>query len=111
MWREVERGFHRLEGNMRPQDIRQIFISDRVIEKNASKHSVSEEEIYEVFENPDASVLIRRSPKVKDVYVALGRTWAGRYLSIAFYRKTAGLIHVASARDMASNERNFYQRN
>jgi uncharacterized DUF497 family protein len=56
-------------------------------------------------------VIIRRSPKVKDVYMALGRTWAGRYLSIAFYRKTAGLIHVASARDMASNERNFYQRN
>jgi hypothetical protein len=30
---------------MRPQDIKQIFISDRVVEKNASKHQVSEEEV------------------------------------------------------------------
>ncbi len=95
---------------MRPQDIQQIFISERVVEKNAAKHNVSEDEVCEAFKNPDAAVVIRRSPKNKDVYVALGRTWAGRYLSIAFYRKTAGLIHVASARDMATHERNFYQR-
>jgi len=36
---------------MRPQDIKQIFISDRVIEKIVSKHQVSEEEVCEVFEN------------------------------------------------------------
>lgn len=95
---------------MRPQDIQQIFISERVIEKNAAKHSVSEDEVYEVFENPDAEVVIRRSPKNKEVYVALGRNWAGRYLSIAFYRKPAGLIHVASARDMATHERDSYRR-
>lgn len=69
---------------MRPQDIKQIFISDRVIEKIVSRHNVSEEEVYEIFENPDAAAKIRRSPRVKDAYIALGRTWAGRYLTVPF---------------------------
>jgi uncharacterized DUF497 family protein len=95
---------------MRPQDIKQIFISARVIEKIASKHHVYEDEVYEVFENPDAPIKIRRSAKVKDAYVAFGRTWAGRHLTIPFYRKFEGLIHIGSARDMTSNEREFFER-
>jgi uncharacterized DUF497 family protein len=95
---------------MRPQDIKSIFISDHVIDKIVSRHNVSEEEVYEVFENPDAAVKIRRSPRVKDAYIALGRTWAGRYLTVPFYRKSEGLIHIGSARDMTSNECTLYER-
>ncbi|MGH7454847.1 MAG: BrnT family toxin [bacterium] len=95
---------------MRPQDIKSIFISDRVIEKIVSQHHVSEEEVSEVFENPDAAVKIRRSPRVKDAYIAFGRTWGGRYLTVPFYRKSEGLIHIGSARDMTSNERTLYER-
>lgn len=95
---------------MRPQDIKNIFISASVIDKIASKHHVSEEEVYEVFENADARIKIRQSPRVKDAYLALGRTWAGRYLTIPFYRKSEGMIHIGSARDMTSNERTLYER-
>lgn len=95
---------------MRPQDIKNIFISEYVIAKIAAKHHVSEEEVYETFENPDAHIKIRQSPKVKNAYLALGRTWAGRYLTIPFYRKPEGLIHIGSARDMTSNERGLYER-
>ena len=95
---------------MRPQDIKNIFISDRVIDKIASEHHVAEEEVYEILENPDFAVKIRRSPRVKDAYVAYGRTWGGRYLTIPFFRKSEGLVHIGSARDMTSNERELYER-
>jgi uncharacterized DUF497 family protein len=96
MWREVENTANLKGAMMRPQDIKNIFISDHVIEKIVLRHNVSEEEAYEVFENPDATVKIRRSPRVKDAYIALGRTWSGRYLTVPFYRKSEGLIILAA---------------
>ena len=41
----------------------------------------------------------------EDVYYALGRTEAGRYLFIVFIRKVDGQGLVLSARDMTAKER------
>ncbi len=75
-----------------------------------SKHSVSEEEVYEVFENDDAAVKIRRSERVRGSYLVYGRTEAGRYLVVALFPKGKGRVNVATARDMTDAERQRYER-
>ena len=46
--------------------------------------------------------------KGEDVYAALGRTDAGRYLSVLFIYKLSKEALVLSARDMARKERRIY---
>lgn len=47
----------------------------------------------------------------EDVYVAFGRTWGGRYLSVFFvYKPGTATAIIISARDMTSNERKRYGR-
>jgi hypothetical protein len=41
----------------------------------------------------------------EDVYLALGQTDAGRYLSVLFIPKQTGEALILSARDMAKKER------
>ncbi len=69
------------------------------------KHHVSEDEVFEVFENLEAPVQIRRIGKA---YLAYGRTFAGRYLVIALYERARGEVFVATARDMTNAERKLY---
>ena len=40
--------------------------------------------------------------------MALGRTDAGRYLSVLFIHKTSNEVLILSARDMAPKERKYY---
>ena len=49
---------------MRREDIVDIYISEGVADKLWSKHVVAEEEVHEVFENPDEAVKIRHSDVV-----------------------------------------------
>lgn len=95
---------------MRVQDIIGIHISPRVAAKIWAKHGVSEEEVYEVFENPEVVPEIRRSSRIRGSYLAFGRTLAGRYLTVALYPQSRGHVRVATARDMSDNERALYQR-
>jgi hypothetical protein len=46
--------------------------------------------------------------KGEDVYMALGQTDAGRYLSVLFIYKTTNEALILSARDMAARERKQY---
>lgn len=46
----------------------------------------------------------------EDVYAALGRTAAGRYLIVFFIYKTTKQALILSARDMADKERKLYGR-
>ena len=46
--------------------------------------------------------------KGEDVYAALGRTDAGRYLSVLFIYKLSREALILSARDMARKERRIY---
>jgi uncharacterized DUF497 family protein len=91
-------------------EIADLRISERVADKIWSQHAVSEDEVREVFQNPDDPVQIRRSDKVSGSYVALGRTYAGRYLMVAFFPKEGGTANLATARDMTVSERRLYAR-
>jgi uncharacterized DUF497 family protein len=44
----------------------------------------------------------------EDVYLALGRTAAGRYLAVLFIHKQFNEALIVSARDMANKERQQY---
>ncbi len=46
--------------------------------------------------------------KGEDVYPALGRTEAGRYLTVLFIGKRGGEALILSARDMARKEKRIY---
>ena len=81
------------------------------VDKIASKHGVETFEVEEALSNKPK---IRRIEKGKregeDVYIALGRTDAGRYLTILFIDKGNGDVLPLSARDMADKERRSYGR-
>lgn len=93
---------------MTPEDL--IWLPD-IVDKLLEKHHVEPYEVEEVFaEQPR----IFRGPKGhypgEDVYYALGRTEAGRYLFIVFIRKIDGRALVLSARDMTTKERRQFRR-
>lgn len=83
---------------------------DEIVDKLASKHHVDIDEVEEVLHNiPQIRFLEKGDRKNEDVYVALGRTDAGRYLSVMFiYKPRTKEILVLSARDMAQKEKNLY---
>ena len=82
---------------------------DQFVEKLAQKHQVSVEEVEEVFANaPRFNFISNGNVDEEDVYWALGRTDAGRYLTIFFIYKGGGLAMPISARDMNTRERRRY---
>jgi uncharacterized protein len=80
-----------------------------IVDKLAVKHQV---EPYEVEQALSARPKIRFVEKGErpgeDVYLALGRTEAGRYLAILFVHKHTNEALILSARNMASKERKQY---
>ena len=65
--------------------IKEIIWFESVVEKLQSKHSVSQNEVREVFENnPRFFFAEEGNFQGEDVYTAMGRTDAGRYLIIFF---------------------------
>jgi uncharacterized protein len=80
-----------------------------IVDKLAFKHHVEPEEVEEVFDNqPKVRFVEKGERKDENVYLALGRTVAGRYLAVLFiYKKTRGAL-ILSARDMADKERKQY---
>jgi uncharacterized DUF497 family protein len=80
-----------------------------VVDKLAFKHHVEPDEVEQVFNNkPKIRFIEKGERKGEEVYMALGRTDAGRYLAVLFiYKKTKEAL-VLSARDMADKERKQY---
>ena len=82
---------------------------DEIVEKLDMKHQVTQDEVEEVF---SSRLKIRKMHKGKfrgeDVYRALGRTAAGRYLAVFFIHKRTGDGLILSARDTDSKERSHY---
>ncbi|MBI1764529.1 MAG: BrnT family toxin [Acidobacteria bacterium] len=71
----------------------------------AWKHQVDPAEVEEALNNRPK---IRFVEKGEDVYMALGRSCAGRYLAVLFvYKKTREAL-ILSARDMVKRERRQY---
>lgn len=89
--------------------IKELIWFESVVEKLQSKHSVSQNEVREVFENnPRFFFSEEGNFQGEDVYTAMGRTDAGRYLIIFFiYKKNKDAI-ILSARQMTSKEKKRY---
>ena len=90
--------------------IESIRISREVAQKIRRKHHIMRQEVKEIFFNPYEKPIIRRSPRGRARYAALGRTEAGRYLAVIFVRRKESGINVITARDMDNSERRLYQR-
>ncbi|MBU0568280.1 BrnT family toxin [bacterium] len=82
-----------------------------VVDKLDFKHQVETDEVEEVLRNkPKFRFMEKGEQKGENVYLALGQTDAGRYLSVLFiYKKTKDAL-ILSARDMARKERRQYGR-
>jgi uncharacterized protein len=87
-----------------------IWLPD-VVEKLATKHKVTEDEVEEVFFNLPQFRFVEVGYRAgEDLYAALGQTDAGRYLIIFFIQKPGHLALILSARDMDARERKRYER-
>jgi len=89
--------------------IREIIWKEQFVEKLATKHGVSVEEVEDVLDSvPHLRKVGKGKTKGEDVYAALGQTIGGRYLIIYFIRKLSGAVLPISARDMDRGERDYY---
>jgi len=92
-------------------DVREIIWLDEIVTKIEQKHRVSTAEVEQVVQGrPMVRRLERGRITGEDLYVALGRTDVGRYLSVFFIRKEGNRALVISARDMDLRERRLYGR-
>lgn len=91
--------------------IEEIIWLNAVIEKLAVKHSVVPDEVEEVLLNKPKFRFVEKGDREgEDVYLALGRTDAGRYLTVLFIYKPYAQALILSARNMADKERKLYGR-
>jgi hypothetical protein len=91
--------------------IRDLLLKGYVIDKLFWKHHVSEPELRQVFNNePKVRTIGKGKIKGEDLYVALGRTDAGRYLVVFFIMKTSKEALIVTARDMTEKERRRYEK-
>jgi uncharacterized protein len=91
--------------------IEEIIWLDAIIEKLAAKHRVDPEEVEEVLRSRPKFRFVEKGDRTgEDVYLALGRTDTGRYLTVLFIYKPSAQAMILSARDMADKERKLYAR-
>jgi uncharacterized DUF497 family protein len=82
---------------------------DNIVEKLHIKHAVSQAEVKDVFNNNPKFRFAEKGMRAgEDVYAALGKTDAGRYLIVFFILKKNGYAVVVSGRNMSDNERKLY---
>jgi len=80
-----------------------------VVDKIALKHRVEVDEVEEVLSSKPKFRFVEKGQREdEDVYLALGQTQAGRYLSVIFIYKQTKEALVLSARDMAKKEKKQY---
>jgi hypothetical protein len=92
-------------------DIEGIIWLRDVVEKIAHKHGVETHEVEEVISGKSMFRLAQKGRReAEDVYLALGQTQAGRYLSVFFICKKTKEALILSARDMARKERRYYEK-
>jgi hypothetical protein len=100
-------------GSLREQFlyIKQIIIPASVLSKLQWKHHVTEDEIKEVFKGRHKIFFAERGDvEGENLYLTLGPTQSGRYLSIFFIYKRNKKALIISARDMTLKERRRYER-
>ena len=89
--------------------IEDIIWFERIIDKLAWKHNVLPSEVEEVLVG-DCKIFRKEKGKVEGehLYNALGKTEAGRFLSVFFIRKLGNKALIITARDMNISERKRY---
>ena len=91
--------------------INEIIILPTFEEKLLIKHNVAPFEIEEVFENsPHIRYLEKGKVNNENLYIAMGTTFDGRYLSIFFIHKDNSNVIIISARNMTKKERKSYEK-
>jgi uncharacterized DUF497 family protein len=86
-----------------------VLLADEFVDKIIRKHNVLPEEVEEALSgNAKIRKLEGGHVKGEDLYVAFGKTAAGRYLTILFVRKKDRRALIISARDMAKGGRKAY---
>ncbi|NEQ64663.1 MAG: BrnT family toxin [Symploca sp. SIO2D2] len=91
--------------------VEEIIWLHAIIEKLALKHHVEPNEVEEVLRNKPKFRFVEKGEREgEDVYLALGQTNAGRYLTVLFIYKPSAQALILSARDMANKERKLYGR-
>ena len=90
--------------------IGEIVWLDVIVDKIAIKHQVATEEV-EVFDSKPQFRFVEKGKRLgKDLYLALGRTEAGRYLTVLFIHKANNDALILSARGMERWEKRLYER-
>ena len=91
--------------------IEEVLWIEPIVEKLWRKHHVETDEVEEVFAGrPKIRRIEEGHQPGEDLFLALGRTDAGRYLSVFFVYKSDERALVVSARDMSAAERKSYER-
>jgi uncharacterized DUF497 family protein len=84
---------------------------DSVVEKIERKHGVSRDEVHQVIRGRAMFRFVESGHRRgENVYAALGRTAAGRYLVVFFVHKRDDRILILTARDMTDAERRRYEK-
>jgi len=87
----------------------ELIIPFEIEQKLLWKHNVNAYEVEEVFQGrPQIRFIEKGHIQGEDLYVALGQTEAGRYLSAFFINKGKGKALIISAREMDTKERKRY---
>ena len=89
--------------------INDIIWPERIVEKLAWKHNVLPSEVEEVLSG-DCKIFRKEKGRVEGehLYNALGKTEAGRFLSIFLIKKLGNKALIVTARDMTKQERKRY---
>lgn len=89
--------------------IRGIVWLREIVDKLAAKHHVEPHEVEEMLTNTTQFRFVEKGERRgEDVYLALGRSDAGRYLAVLFIFKKTREALILSARDMVAKERKRY---
>ena len=92
-------------------EVQDIIWLDVFVEKLWRKHRVRTEEVEGMLYNsPKVRFIEKGDVKGEDIYAAMGRTRAGRYLITFFIRKRDNSALIISARDMTRKERRYYEK-
>ena len=80
-----------------------------IVDKLVVKHNVETFEVEEVFcDKPKFRFVEKGDQEDEDIYLTLGQTDEGRYLTVLFIYKKSKEALILSARDMAKKEKRQY---
>lgn len=90
-------------------EIEDLIITPEILDKLIWKHNVTEAEVRQIFRDaPKYRFIEKGRIKGEHLYLALGITDAGRYLSVFFlYKKNKNAL-IITTRDMTEKERKRY---